>query len=128
MCVVLCYSASHLSFMCCTLTQHPTPILYVLGSDTAPHTYVLLCVVLWYNTSYLSFMCCTLIQHPTPILYVLCSDTALHTYVLLELRIIQNYLFDLIHSYFFYNNTIQYNSVQFMIVFVLFPFGQGDSH
>ncbi len=44
-----------------------------------------------------------------------------------ELRT-QNYIFDLIHSYFFYNNTIQYNSVQFMIVLGFFPFGQGDSH
>ncbi len=36
----------------------------------------------------------------------------------LELRIrTQNDLFDLIHSYIFYNNTIQYNSVQFMIAF-----------
>ncbi len=38
-----------------------------------------------------------------------------------ELRT-QNYLFDLIHSYFFYNNTIQYNSVQFFIVFFFFFF------
>ncbi len=42
-----------------------------------------------------------------------------------ELRII--YLTLYIHN-FFYNNTIKYNTVQFMIVFAMFPFGQGDSH
>ncbi len=41
-----------------------------------------------------------------------------------ELRII--YLTLYIHI--LYNNTIQYNSVKVMIVFVMFPFGQGDSH
>ncbi len=35
----------------------------------------------------------------------------------LELRT-QNYLFDLIHLHFCYNNTIQYNTVQFMCLFI----------
>ncbi len=39
--------------------------------------------------------------------------------ILPELRT-QNYLFDLIHLHFCYNNTIQYNTVQFMGLFI-FP-------
>ncbi len=39
----------------------------------------------------------------------------------------KNYLLDFIHSYFCYSNTIQYNTVQFMIffVFLLYSFWSG---
>ncbi len=101
----------------CTLFTNERKLLYSECSK-----YVLDIYVMNHTVAFIHIMTST---EPSVIL-----ATAKYIFTCLtELRTQNSELFIWPYTFiFFYNNTIQYNSVQFMVVFGFFPFGQGESY